>query len=386
MAPKSLLYTLFTSLTVALAASVPHTDYEVMIIGGGPSGLSAASGLSRVRRKNVVFDSGEYRNAPTRNMHDVIGNDGAVPSDFRALARSQISKYNQTTWVNEKVDSVRVITDEERNTTYFRASVAGEAYTARKLILGTGMKDILPETPGLEEAWGKGVYWCPWCDGWEHRDQPFGILGPLIDVVGSVLEVYTLNTDIIAFVNGTQTPEAEAKLAEKYPNWKKQLEEYNVVLNNETIESIERLQNGEDVHDDQGRQFDIFRVNLADGSSVTRNAFITNFPSQQRSSIPSDLGLKMQDNKIDTNINGMRTSLPGVFAVGDANSDGSTNVPHAMFSGKRAAVFVHVEMAREESRAAVSKRTLPSKRAMEKEAERRMGSDLEKLWERVRRT
>lgn len=243
--------------------------------------------------------------------------------------------------MNEKVDSVRVITDEERNTTYFRASVAGETYTARKLILGTGMKDILPETPGLDEAWGKGVYWCPWCDGWEHRDQPFGILGSLVDVVGSVLEVYTLNTDIIAFVNGTQTPKAEAKLAEKYPNWKKQLEAYNIVLNNETVKSIERVQNGEDVYDDQGRQFDIFRVNLADGSSVTRNAFVTNFPSEQRSSIPKELGLKMKDNKIDTNIDGMRTSLPGVFAVGDANSDGSTNVPHAMFSGKRAAVFVH---------------------------------------------
>jgi thioredoxin reductase len=266
---------------------------------------------------------------------------GAVPSDFRTLARSQISKYNQTTWVTETVDSVLVVTDEERNTTYFSASVGGKDYTARKLILGTGMKDILPETPGLEEAWGKGVYWCPWCDGWEHRDQPFGILGSLIDVVGSVLEVYTLNTDIIAFVNGTQTPEAEAALAEKYPNWKKQLEAYNVVLNNETIESIERLQNGEDAHDDQGRQFDIFRVNLADGSSVIRNAFITNFPSEQRSSIPEDLGLKMQGNKIDTNVNGMRTSMAGVFAVGDANSDGSTNVPHAMFSGKRAAVFVH---------------------------------------------
>ena len=76
MAPKSLLYSLFSSLTVALAASLPQTDYEVMVIGGGPAGLSALSGLSRVQRKTVLFDSGEYRNAPTRNMHDVIGNDG----------------------------------------------------------------------------------------------------------------------------------------------------------------------------------------------------------------------------------------------------------------------------------------------------------------------
>jgi cation diffusion facilitator CzcD-associated flavoprotein CzcO len=76
MAPKSLLYTLFSSLTVALAASVPDTGYDVIVVGGGPAGLSALSGLSRVRRTAVMFDSGEYRNAPTRNMHDVIGNDG----------------------------------------------------------------------------------------------------------------------------------------------------------------------------------------------------------------------------------------------------------------------------------------------------------------------
>lgn len=76
MAPKSLFYTLFSSLTVALAASVPQTDYEVIVVGGGPAGLTALSGLSRVRRKTALFDSHEYRNAATRNMHDVIGNDG----------------------------------------------------------------------------------------------------------------------------------------------------------------------------------------------------------------------------------------------------------------------------------------------------------------------
>jgi hypothetical protein len=134
-----------------------------------------------------------------------------------------------------------------------------------------------------------------------------------------------------------------------------------------------------------------------------RNAFLTNFETAQRSSLPYDLGLVMKDGKIDTSINpGMRTSRAGVFAVGDANSDGSTNVPHAMFSGKRAAVFGHgiyfplsvftedggltyidaVELAREEMAAAISKRSL-STRALHKEAERAMGNELETLWEKV---
>ncbi|KAE8401391.1 hypothetical protein BDV37DRAFT_296251 [Aspergillus pseudonomiae] len=383
MAPKSLFYTLFSSLTVALAASVPQTDYEVIVVGGGPAGLSALSGLSRVRRKTALFDSHEYRNAATRNMHDVIGNDGTVPSEFRGLAREQISRYDTATFIDKRVNTIETVSDEASNTSYFRAQDAdGKAYTARKVVLGTGLVDILPDVPGLEEAWGKGVYWCPWCDGYEHRDQPFGILGALPDVVGSVLEVYTLNTDIIAFVNGTQTPDQEAALAKKYPNWEAQLEAYNVRLENETIASFERIQDGAQVKDRNGtRQIDIFRVHFANGSSIDRNAFITNYPSEQRSDLPKQLGLAMLGNKIDATTNpGMRTSVPGVFAVGDCNSDNSTNVPHAMFSGKRAAVFAHVEMAKEESNAAIDKRD----DFVEAEVEKRMGNDMEKIYNRAR--
>ncbi|KAL5355368.1 hypothetical protein BJX96DRAFT_183239 [Aspergillus floccosus] len=384
MAPKSLLYTLFSSLTVALAASVPDTNYDVIVVGGGPAGLSALSGLSRVRRTAVMFDSHEYRNAPTRNMHDVIGNDGTPPAEFRGLAREQISRYDTASFVDKKIVSITPLTD-DNSTAYFEATdTDGTVYSARKVVLATGLQDVLPETPGLEEIWGKGAYWCPWCDGYEHRDQPIGIVGSLVDAVGSMLEIHTLNTDIVALANGTQTPEVEAQLTADKPDWEAQLEAWNVRIDNRTIESFRRLQDGEEHQDDEGRQFDIFEVRFTDGSTLVRNAFITNFPTAQRSTLPDELGLQMVDGKIDTSsFSGMRTSLPGVFAVGDANSDGSTNVPHAMFSGKRAAVYMHVEMAREESAAAISKRNLPSRRAMEKEAERLMGRDLEALWERV---
>ncbi|PKY03903.1 putative thioredoxin reductase [Aspergillus campestris IBT 28561] len=391
MAPKSVFYSLFASLSLALAAATPEPDFETIVVGGGPAGLSALSGLSRVRRSAALFDSHEYRNDPTRNMHDVIGNDGTVPSEFRGLARDQITtNYNETaTFIDQKIKTIEPISipkDGDATDTLFKATDAtGKEYYAKKVVLATGMIDILPNTPGLEEAWGKGVYWCPWCDGFEHRDQPFGILGPLPDSLASVNEIWTLNKDIVVYLNGTQTPEAEAAIAKKNPDWRKQFDKYGVRVDNRVIASFERLQDGNANKDNHGRQFDIFRIHFVDGSHEDRNAFITNYPSAQRSDLPDRLGLAMIDGKIDAQSNpGMRTTLPGVFAIGDCNSDGSTNVPHAMFSGKRAAVFLHVELAKEEANHSISKRNLPSRRVMEREAERAMGNDLDEVWNKAR--
>jgi thioredoxin reductase len=204
------------------------------------------------------------------------------------------------------------------------------------------MRDVLPDTPGLKEGWGKGIFWCPWCDGYEHRDQSFGILGNLSDVLGSVLEVNTQFSDIIAFVNGTQTPAGEAQATASHEDWREQLKAWNIKIENRTIASIERLQDGE-THQNKtaDMQFDKFLVHFTTGEPIERNAFITNFAAVQRSSLPYQMQLNVTKEKINVDASGMRTNVTGVYAVGDANSDGSTNVPHAMFSGKKAAVYLH---------------------------------------------
>ncbi|OJJ33013.1 hypothetical protein ASPWEDRAFT_115064 [Aspergillus wentii DTO 134E9] len=394
----SVLYSAFSCLTVALAASIPQ-KYDALVIGGGPAGLSALSSLSRVRRTAVMLDSGEYRNGPTREMHDVIGNDGTPPDKFRNLARQQIlSQYHDTARiVDTTIVSVKALNGTNGTTSFIATDRNGTQYAGSKLILGTGVKDVLPNTPGLEGAFGKGVFWCPWCDGFEHRDQPFGLLCPLSKVVPNVREVATLNSDIIAFVNGTQTPENEQALDKADPQWREELAAYNVTVDNRIISSIERLQDGGNHTDNEGRQFDIFRLHFTDGSTAQRNAFLTSFPVVQRSNLAASLGAQIVDNKIQVSIGTQATNIPGVYAVGDANSDGSTNVPHAMFSAKRAVVYLHGKLhsqvpgyivadliilgalAREEMRAAISKRTVPTYAEIEK----RMGNEMEDLWAQV---
>ncbi|CAG8057023.1 unnamed protein product [Penicillium salamii] len=369
-------------LACAAAVEVPKTDYDVIVVGGGPAGLSALSSVSRVRRTALLIDSQEYRNAPTREMHDVIGNDGTPPAVFRGLAREQISKYPTAHFANETVETIVPWTKGDYSA-FTVTDSQGKNYTSRKIVLGTGVKDVLPSTPGLEDGWGQGIFWCPWCDGYEHRDQPFGLIGDISDQLSNVLETHTQYDDIIAFVNGTQTPEGEARAAAKVPDWKEQLAGWNTTIDNRTISSIDRLQDGgKDRKEDSDRQFDKFLIHFTTGEPVERNAIMINVPTVQTSTLPVKMGLDVVDNKINVT-SGMRTSQTGVFAVGDANSDGSTNVPHAMFSGKKAGVFVHVEMSREESASQISKRTGLSDSALEEEAKRAIGDGLDALWKRA---
>lgn len=220
--------------------------------------------------------------------------------------------------------------------------------TARKIVLGTGLKDDLPTTPGLQDNWGKGIYWCPWCDGNEHADQALGLLGPLEDIPGLVREVATLNSDVVAFANGTDTPEARAATEASFPDWEEYLKISNVTVYNQTITSITRLKDGHNPDADPSLatspEYDLFRVDLDDGTSVERAAFFVSFPDEQKSNVGAELGVTLYGGRLYANeAKGLITNIPGAYAIGDANSDNVTNVPHAIYTGKKAAVYAHGE-------------------------------------------
>ncbi|PKX94833.1 NAD(P)/FAD-dependent oxidoreductase [Aspergillus novofumigatus IBT 16806] len=378
------LFALFTFLTVCLGQA-NQTQYDVIVIGGGPSGLSAASGLSRVLRKVILFDSGKYRNNPTRHMHDVIGNDHVVPTAFRAAARKQISFYNVTTFVDQEVTKIQLT-----NNSFSATVTNGTTFTARKVILGSGLKDDLPNVPGLRDAFGKGIFWCPWCDGFEHRDQPIGVLGNLSDAYDSAKELYpTLNKDIRVYSNGTNNTAQQTRIASKDQNWEKVFKAYNITIINKPILNITRVQNGSIVQDEAIRkEFDKFRVYFTDGTFEERGAFITNYATSQASELPKQLGVGFLGNKMNTTARGLRTTVKGVWGIGDANSDNSTNVPHAMSSGKTAAVHCHVELATEElarTSGASPKRDLINDGLAHERVEQQMGNEIEDIYNRLRR-
>ncbi|KAJ6443174.1 pyridine nucleotide-disulfide oxidoreductase-like protein [Purpureocillium lavendulum] len=343
--------------TAAPVPDEPRIEYDAVIVGGGPAGLAALSGLARVRRHALLIDSGEYRNGPTRHMHDVLGYDGVTPAYYRDAARKQLSSYSTVSMTNGTVTKI----EPQANNTYFK--VSGQyfddkerkqiAVTARKVVLATGLRDLLPPTAGIRENWGKGIYWCPWCDGHEHADQGLGLLAPLESVPGLVREILTLNRDIVAFVNGTDTPATRATTEDKSPRWQDYLKLHGVRVENRTIAAVVRLANGTTGHEDPSRptapEHDLFEVQFVGGGEpVRRNAFLASFKEEQATTLGADTGVALYGGRLAADsTKGLVTNIPGVYAIGDANSDNVTNVPHALFSGKRTAVYLHVQLERE---------------------------------------
>lgn len=333
----------------------PRIDYDAIIVGGGPSGLAALSGLARVRRNVLLVDSGEYRNAATRHMHDVPGNDGWQPAYYRWVARKSIGNYGTVTMTNGTITKIQPESDNAYFTVTGNYTGGHEiTYTARKVILGTGITDLIPGTPGLKENFGKGIYWCPWCDGHEHADQALGIVGPVSAVPGTLREVATLNTDVVAFTNGTAANQTMLDATEKsFPQWRDYLKAKNVPIEDRVMTRIERLRDGADPSADPSLpsypEHDLFRVHFDSGEPVLRNAFIINVPTDQASTLPAAIGAKLDGGKIAVNgSRGYVTSVDGVYAIGDANNAGATNIPFSLFSGKRTAVYLHVQLERED--------------------------------------
>ncbi len=184
------------------------SDYDVVVVGGSAAGLSAALVLTRARRKVVVIDSGAPRNAPAAHMHGFLSRDGMPPADLLAVGRHEVRGYG-----GEIREGIVAHVAADSPTTFSVSLSDGNQVSARRLLVATGLRDELPDVPGLAQRWGRDVLHCPYCHGHEVADQPLAVLGGTSESVRYAQIVRQWSDDVVLVIPpGVLTDEQRAQL------------------------------------------------------------------------------------------------------------------------------------------------------------------------------
>ncbi len=292
-------------------------NFDVIIIGGSYSGLSAALSLGRSLRQVLIIDSGKPCNEQTPHSHNFLTHDGETPQSIASKAREEVSKYETIHFHaglavrGEKTDSGFEITTE-----------AGESFTAKKLIFATGVRDIMPEIEGISECWGISVIHCPYCHGYEVRGEKTGLLANGEIAFEFSKMVHHLTKDLTIFTNGksTMTDEQTHQLKNKGI----QIIETEIASLKHTAGQIEAL---------------VFK----DGTSINLKALYAKLPFEQHSDIPEKMGCAFSPSgHIQVDVF-QKTSIPGVFACGD-NTTQMRSVSNAVAAGGFAGAMTNKEL------------------------------------------
>ena len=294
--------------------------YDVIIIGGSYSGLAAGMALGRALRKVLIIDNGEPCNRQTPHSHNFLTQDGQPPAEIARLAKKQVLQYKTIQFLKG------LATNAVKTSTGFEIETkTGERFGARKLIFATGIMDIIPRIPGFAESWGISVLHCPYCHGYEVRNQKTGILGN--GNYGYEFSVIISNwtKELTLYTNGKSilTPEQTTKL-----------NQHNIPIVEEEIENLEHY-NGY-----------LHHINFKNGNSDLVTALYTRTPFVQQNLI-SILGCELNDDgyiRVDPT---QKTSLSGLFACGD-NTTRMRTVASSVAMGTTAGMMVNKELIEED--------------------------------------
>jgi thioredoxin reductase len=265
--------------------------YDVIIVGGGPAGLSAALLLGRCRRRVLLCDAGRPRNAASHAVHAFLSRDGTPPSELFRFAREQLQPYDV-----EVLDLT--VTDARRDERGFTLTLEdGAALRCRKLLLATGVRDCLPELEGLEALYGTSVFHCPYCDGWEARDQPIAAYGRGNHGAQLGLSLLTWSRDIVVLTGGQGR--VTARMRER-------LARHGVGLRERKILRL------------CGAAGRLEHVELEDGERLERRVMFFATGYVQHSDLARRLGSHMTRKGLVRTNKLTLTEVPGLYVVGDA--------------------------------------------------------------------
>ncbi|RDS61165.1 NAD(P)/FAD-dependent oxidoreductase [Streptomyces sp. M7] len=297
--------------------------YEVIVIGGGAAGLSAALVLGRARRHTLVVDAGEPRNAPAAHMQGYLTRDGMPPAEFLATGREEIARYGVELVRDRAVDVSRDGDDGD-----FAVELASDrTVRARRLIVATGLRDEMPDVPGVAERFGTDVLHCPYCHGWEVRDRAFGVLATTPLSARQAIMVSQWSKDVTFFLHEV----AESDLTDDDV---RRLAAAGVKVVPGRVAELT-------VDDDR-----LTGVRLADGTQHAREVlFVAPRPVPQ-TGLLEKLGAELHETPFGSypvvDATGL-TSVPGVWAAGNAMGF-SEQVINAASAGYRAAATLNGEL------------------------------------------
>ncbi|MFA6299308.1 MAG: NAD(P)/FAD-dependent oxidoreductase [Nocardioides sp.] len=275
--------------------------YDVTVIGGGPAGLQAALTLGRMHRSVLLLDSGRYRNDPTGHLHNFLTRDGTPPAELRALARAELAAYDTVT-----VRSGEVATVKPDGELFVLEVAGGDRVVARRVLLATGLRDTLPEVPGLAGLFGSVVAHCPYCHGHEFAGTHVALLGSGPHVSRVALLMQEVAARITVFADGGRLDDETAAL----------LDREGVAVRPDPVTGICGSAAGA-------------RVSFASGPDEEVGGMFVTTTLSQSAPFAEQLGLAMLDSGcVEVDAFG-RTSLPGVYAAGDLAHTAAVPMPLA---------------------------------------------------------
>jgi len=302
-------------------------EFEVVVVGGGAAGLSAALVLARARRRVALVDAGAPRNAPATHLHGFLSRDGMPPRDLLAAGRAEVTGYGGHL-INDTVVGVEP---------GLRVRLPGGTYlAARRILVTTGLRDDLPQIPGVREGWGRDVLHCPYCHGFEVRDQPLGVLGGTPDAVGHALLVRQWSPDVAFFPHTYTLIEDE----------REQLTARSVRIVEGTVARL--VADGDRLHG----------VELDGGTVVPRAAVFLRPRFVPNADLLTGLGCAADDNGWVIVDPVGRTSVPGVWAAGNA-VDPRAQLITAAGAGSSAAIAINADLVADDVRRAIAHRHAP---------------------------
>jgi thioredoxin reductase len=302
------------------------SQYDVMVIGGGAAGLSAALVLSRARRRILVIDAGAPRNAPATHLHGYLSRDGIPPAELLAAGRHEVTSYGGDLVEGTVTDLVA-----DGRSGLWALLGGAQRISARRVLVTTGLRDELPDIPGLLDRWARDVLHCPYCHGYEVRDRQLGVLGGTAGAVRYAQVVRQWTDDLVYF-----TPPDVLTAAERTQLLARAIGVVEGTIDELVIDDADRLRG----------------VQMHDGCVIPRDALFVPPRFIPNSTLLVDLGCDVDAEGWVAVDNIGRTSVPGVWAAGNV-VDPRAQVITAAGAGSAAAIALNADLVDDDVRNAV---------------------------------